>query len=345
MDVETAVGAESTTAEPMSSPKAGTAEYAAWRTTGKITPKPAAPAAAKESSEATSKGEAESAAESDTATHQEPGKGAEKRIKQLLAEKKELERKLAEGKPPEGKTETKPVESSTAKTQEQPKPENKLEAPKKPKLDDFKTYDEYEAAKDEYFDKLADYKSQKALQDYRQQQATEAANKEFQSKFSDVVKRYPDAKEVIMPAADAIFKDQGIPLTLRTVIDGSKVFLDLLYVLGSDKAELDSFISLAKSDPQEAIRKVVLTESLVKEQLKGTETAAERGADGKFKSAAESVGTAPEKKETKAPPPPHEVGARGTTPPDAADSAVKANNFRAFREAQNRKDAAKRQGR
>lgn len=174
----------------------------------------------------------------------------------------------------------------------------------------------------------------------RRRLADEAANKEFAKKFDDVKKRYADADQVIRPAADAIFKDQAVPGVIKAVVNDSKVFLDLLYVLGGKPEDLKELVSLSKTSPGEALRKIIVTEDLVvKELAKATAEATEtaRGTDGKF--AKETPA-----KETKAPKPPAEPGGHGAPPGDEAAGAVKAGDFRAFRDAQNRRDLARRKG-
>lgn len=182
-----------------------------------------------------------------------------------------------------------------------------------------------------------------AVQKFRQQTAQEAQNKELATKLADARSRYPDADAAIAPAAKAILGDAAVPPVVKALVDGSPVMIDLLYVLGSKADELTSFVNLARTNPLEAVRKIAVMENLVKGEMgKTTSGQAQRGEDGKFQPADK---TTPEKKETKAPPPAHEVAGRGAPPPDEAESAVKSNDFRAFKAAADRKDIARRQGR
>ena len=260
MDVETSAApttapAAAVEAAPAAADVPRDAEaYTNWRMTGKVPEAKTSKAKTEASpaSDAQKAEKSETAAESETAMHQESGKNAESRIKQLVAEKKALEAKLAEGAKPEAKETKTEAESSTAKPKESPKPETKLEAPKKPKLEDFKTYEEYDLAKDEYFEKLADFKAQKSLQDYRQQQVQEAQSKELATKLAEARTRYPDADQAIAPAAKAILEDAKIPPVIKAMVDDSPVMLDLLYVLGSKADELAAFVTLAQSKPLEA---------------------------------------------------------------------------------------------
>jgi len=114
-------------------------------------------------------------------------------------------------------------------------------------------------------------------------------------------------------------------------------------VMGSNADELAEFVSLAKTNPGAAIRKLVLVEKLVQEELAkgGTPKAssngetAQRDETGKF---------LPAKKTTSAPPPPRETSGRSSPPPDAVDRAVKEDDFAAYRAEQNRREIARRKG-
>ena len=59
----------------------------------------------------------------------------------------------------------------------QEKTENptELKPPTKPKAEDFKTYEEFEAAKDTYFEDMADYKAAKKFQEFQVEQARNSA--------------------------------------------------------------------------------------------------------------------------------------------------------------------------
>ena len=215
-------------------------------------------------------------------------------------------------------------------------------APVKPKQDDFegKPWAEYEAAKDKYFEDLTDYKAAKAVESDRERQRQETQTAELNGKLAEAQKRYGDtAKDTISTTANAVFEDSKIPGVVKALVNDSPVLVDLLYVLGSKPEDLEDFVSTARSNPSAAVRKLVLIEKLVMEELaKGAPAAeTERGEDGKFK--------APEKKLTAAPPPPKEVGGKGAPPPDDAETAFNRGDARAFIEAENRREFARRKGR
>jgi hypothetical protein len=104
---------------------------------------------------------------------QEPKRSnAETRLTELLADLK-----TAGLSPAELKTFKREVQQAA-----QPKatPETTVkpavaEAPKKPKIDDFKTIDEYEDAKDKYYEDLTEQRAKKLLADYRQEETQKAS--------------------------------------------------------------------------------------------------------------------------------------------------------------------------
>ncbi len=323
--------------------------YAEWRNTGKL-PEPPKPkteesASSKKSSDAKpGKGEAEGTGESRQATDSETGKkqehkpsGAEKRLNEIL---EDLRR--AGLSPAELKT----FKREAQKAAEQPNPTEKTEKPagteppKKPKLDDFDDYDAYETAKDKYYEDLADYKAQQRLETFRTEQQQEAQQREFHGKLSDATKRYgDDAVSTINTTAKAIFGDAKIPAAIKAIVDQSPVLVDLLYVMGSKGEDFTEFLELARTNPGAAIRKAVLLERLVTDELaKGSDSGAGRDDSGKF------TKQAPEKKVTEAPPPPKEVSGRGSQPTDEVETAAKTGDFAAFRAAGNRRDIARRKG-
>jgi hypothetical protein len=361
--------------------------YSEWRLKGTLPTKPAEAAPANEDSEPTKKDEtaasksatskeSKTAPDTESGKHQEPRKGkapADERTERLRKEnadlqaeldrRAELRRKLAES-PDDQK-----AEASTAKAKTEPeRRDSKPQAPTKPKWDDFKEkengYELYEAAKDEYFEKLTDYKSDLKLYEFREQQRQEKAQADFQETIKQAKERYPDYEKTVQPAAKLIMNDPEIHSGIKARINNSKVWADLIYVMGSDTAELQDFLDLAKSDTQAAYDKLVLTEHFVKEELassgkvsrkakataetgdgEGDRQEPARDGKGKFvKSEDEPDDVVPEKKASAAPEPPLETGGRGSTPPDEVASAAKSNDFRAFRDAQNRRDLAKRKG-
>lgn len=320
------------------------------RQTGKPEPgKPAAPAASKpEASSAEGKEPEEKAAPASEAgkkPSQEPKRTtAVDRKAELNAEIRDLlKQRDALRAEVSGKPDVKP-ESSPAPAKPKAEASKALEAPKKPQLSDFSgddAWQKYEEARDKYYEDLADYKAAKRLDDYVQRQREEATRRELLTSVESAKGRYgPESEAAIAQAADVLASDE-IPVEVRRVINDSDVMIDLLYVAAKDPAELDAFVSLAKSNPLAAVKKIAVMEHLIRQELaqggksgqEPTERAMpERGEDGKFVSS-----KPPEKPQTKAPAIGTEVSGRGSAPPDPTEQAVKTGDFRKFREVENAK--------
>lgn len=326
--------------------------YAEWRQTGK-TPEPSQPkeeSAPSKDSAAGDEPAQKTAPASEAGKKQEikerPRSNAETRLNELLEDLRHAGLSPAELKTfkREAQRQEKPAEPQKAAPERTEKPAG-LEPPKKPKPEDFegKTWEEYEAAKDKYYEDLADFKAQKRLEDFRAEQKQESQQREMQDRLSDAKQRYgAEAEPAIIEAAGAIFNDAQVHAVVKALVNDSPVLVDLLYVAASKPEDFAALLSEARTNPGAAIRRIVLLEKLVQEELaKGGKpeagSAATRGEDGKFK--------APEKKVTGAPPPPKEVSGRGTSPPDEIESAAKNGDFRSYRDAANRRDLARAQGR
>ena len=179
------------------------------------------------------------------------------------------------------------------------------DAKKAPKLEDFKTYDEYIDAKAEF---IADAKATTAIEGYKQQLQREAAAKSMQEKIDVAKARYGDeAENTIGEAAKGIFSDKDVAPIVKELLKGSPVFVDLLYTIGSKPEDMAAFINEAKTNPGAAIRRAVLFEKLVQEELAGVgkKASAEDSEDSARDSSGQFVSkTPPAKKVTSAPPPP-----------------------------------------
>jgi hypothetical protein len=322
--------------------------YAKWRMTGEL-PKSEASAPSKETSGAGEEPAASAPASEAGKTQQEkkPRSSAETRLNELLADLK-----TAGYTPAELKSLRREAQQTPSKSEPQPKaaPEQTAKPaaggpPVKPKQDDFKTWDEYEAAKEKYNEDLVDYKSKKAVDDYRAQQAQEAMNRDLKTKMDDARTRYGDeAESTIVGSAQAIFNDEKVSPVIKAILNESTILTDVLYALGS-KADIAEFVALAKASPGQAIRKLALIEHLVTEELaRGGKAAAKAPAAGEASERDESGKFTPAKKVTEAPPPPRETSGHAAPPPDEVEAAVKADDFTRFRNAANRKDLARRRG-
>jgi len=273
-DVNTAV-AESSPAPAAVEVPTDRASYDHWRQTGEIKPQAeSAPAKKSSDTKPAAAGDEEGGEASRKATDSEPEKKsqehqpskAERRLNELLEDLRN-----AGLSPSELKTFKREAKEAAAKAEAPPektvKPVDDA-APKKPKESDVKNWEEYEAAKDEYIDKLAEYKAQQAVDKDRAERRQEAAQKEMQTRLDAAKARYGDGSDVtIVEAAKAIFQDQAIPGAIREVLNESDVLIDVLYTLGKDAEGLAEFLDLAKTKPGAAMRKAILVEKLVSEEL------------------------------------------------------------------------------
>ena len=347
-------------------------QYAEWRTTGKVPaaapkankPKSEEPATSKDSSapEKGEKGAPAPEAGNNSKQEQRPRDNAESRLRELLNDLKtagftpaELKtfRRESQAAAAAGDKDAKPPASSAAPQQQQQ--QLRPGEPKPPVKPDFEhwsgTWEEREAAKDKYSEELSDYKVAKALYDFQIQQAQAQQARELSGKIAEAQKRYgAEAGQTIVETAKALgfgSTNSEIPGTIRALVDQSPVIVDLLYVMGQKPEDFSELVSLAKTDPGKAIRKIVLLESLVVDELaKGAKPdqpvsddtgEAQRDEQGRFLSPAKP-------KVSQAPPPAKEVSGRASAPPDPIEGAVKSGDFRAFREKQNARDLARHRG-
>lgn len=304
-------------------------------------------APAKESSESASNdtGETGSASEASTDTKQEkrepkPRSTAETRLKEVLEDLKR-----AGLTPAELKTFKREAQREAA---EAPKPEHtdKPAAPKqptyedahpKPKLEDFDSIEAHTEA-------LTDWKLDKREFERAQKAQAEAQAKAIADSLSGAKQRYGEEAEAsIRSAAREIASDQNVPAAVKDILSGSELLTDVLYTLASKEGELASFMQLARENPAAAIRKAVLLEHLIAQELSG-KGASESDAPGRDESG-KFVSKPPAKKITEAPPPPREAAGRNAAPPDDVASASKTLDFSAYKNAANRRDVARSQGR
>lgn len=295
------------------------AEYQQYRESGEVPArfKPAepadpAPAAAQEQTEESEAEEAESASESETEeeAQEQPAKGAEKRIRQLLAKTKELERKLAE----RNQTHSDPSPAAN-----QP-PQNYQDYRKgfKPsewiaKYAEQNPTASYEDANAAMADHLFDVRKHFETIEQR----VNAEKQALDAKVSEAKERYTDFDEIKADFLSKTVGDKGtplIPLPVLGIINDSDVLPDLLYTLAENDVEFDEFIAMAKANPNKAIRYVARVEALIAEELAKPKETPVRGEDGKF--------TAPVTKKTQAPKPPSPVGGGSARTFDVNDESL-----------------------
>lgn len=332
-----------TEAQPVlnSDPKSySEAEYTEWRKTGTIPAKqpateaPAASTSAEEAVEDGEESETAPAPEAGTEIQPHPQKKnkvpAPVRIKELLADVKRLKSELDTAKQQKPAQEEKPVEVPKG-----------LEAPKKPEQKDFDDWDKFEAAREKYFEDYADYKAKKSLEDFQAKQVQDAALKSTQEKLNEGKKKYADYEQTIKPVVQALNAKDFHP-AVRHIVEKSPVLSDLLYAIGQDAENLADFVATSKSDPALAIRKAVLIEKLVIDELSKPAAGTERAADGKFVKSEEKV--AESRRVSAAPPIAEEAGGKGAAAADILQAAVKNGDVSAYMAEQNRRDLASRKG-
>jgi hypothetical protein len=183
----------------------------------------------------------------------EPGSAAEKRIKQLLAENRRLKQQQpAAPKAPEAAAE--------------------LQAPVKPKQEDFDSYEKFEAAKDDYVELLADFKAQKAIADretaretQRKQdeaaKAKKAAESAWDVRLEETVKRNPD-----FDAAAAVSEVDPTP-AMEGFLVRSKIGPDVLLHLQQNPDDAERIRGL--EDPYEVASEMRDIERTLQDQIKG----------------------------------------------------------------------------
>ena len=227
-----------------------------------------------------------------------PGSGAEKRIKQLLAERKELQRKLEAAKPTSTDSSPALAANTQPPTRPKPTPEDKSEdgTPK------FKSYEDF-------VNDLAYWNGEQLLAKYKREQVEQDALKSLKVKLDDARTRYEDADDTIFPTAQAI-KDARIPQVIKDVLAESDVFIDLCYVLGSDPDDgLKKLITLGQTNPRAALAKVFEYERGIREEFAKPDEPAKQK-------------QAPENRQTKAPKPPSPVNGGSSRAFDVSDESL-----------------------
>lgn len=320
-------------------------ERSTWRETGKL-PEAKSTADVKESVP-DSDPEDSPAVASDSATEQTQQKpkphlktkdDTEKRFKELTERLKKAEERA------EAAERARQPERRESKQDSVPAPEayKPLEESKYFADNPKATYEDFVRAAARHEAKWeAKQEIEKAIMGERQRISQEAAAKELTTKMKEAKERYPDVQEKVVSATNSIMGDQQIPVAIKALLNDSDVLVDLMYVLNE---ELPQFIELAKTNPAAALRKIVTTESLVKEQLSGKTATKEipaRGEDGKFKPTSETVKPeATAEPISRAPRPPVEIGGRSSAAEDGALAAVKSGDFRTAKAEWDRRYAA-----
>lgn len=329
-------------------------EYDTWRKTGALPEKktepvkPAVPAAADTSKETPSGAdEAEIAPDTDRATTQDEPRIPKSRLDKEIAKRRQLERELEEAR----------RSSTTPKAEPSPAPAKPSQpqtyADYRKAFSPSKFIEEYAKANPEATYEDANAAMADHLLDVRDhfrtiEQRVNAEKQALESKVSDARSRYENFDAIKSSFLSAVVSEQGtplIPLQVLGIINDSEVLPDLLYTIGSDSAEMQKFVDMAKTNPNKAIRYVARVEELIQQELSKP-----RNSNGQFASPKEAPPAPAKRGPESAPEPPIEIGSRGSGPVDESERALKnvergsSKDFRAWKEAEDRKELARRRG-
>ena len=335
-------------------PPKDSADYATWRTTGKLPEAQEAKPLKLEDAAASDE------KKSDTGDEKKPeqkGAPASEAGKEPVQEKKPKLRSDAATRLEEllddlkrvglSPAELKTFKREALKTPAEPveKPLAALERPVRPKYTDFDDADKYETAMDKYEEDLAEFKATQAVKKYQVEEMKSKTHNELAVKLTEAKTRYgEEAHGVILKSVGDILSDTKISSAVKVLLNESPVLVDLLYVMGSDEKELSAFIDDARLNPGAAIRKAVLLERLVMDELSKSVKPPKAGSESSDEEAVQLESKLPGKKSIKTPPPPDEVSGTKGSLPDEAESAFASGKFAQFRDAQNRKDLARMKG-
>lgn len=298
------------------------AQYAEWRKTGEIP--------AEESATLTEKPKP-AAAEKRTAA--EPKNGVEpppvtklgygdlrKKVREQEAELSRLRARTTETEPPEPAARptstTEPEKEAAAKVRPKPQPTDK-DKDGKPK---YATYEDY-------VEDLTDWKTEERFKFHTEEQtkrAQQEAVEREQRKISETWRTQVESARKNHADFDTVALDKDLPIPHGSAVEqwvlDSDIGTELLYYMGSHRDELEAVNAM---HPVKAARYLTALEA----ELSGED---EPPAPPK-----------PETRTTKAPPPTREVGGRGTAAVDELTKAVADDDTRAYINAANRRDIAK----
>jgi hypothetical protein len=298
-----------------------------WLRTGElpeIKPKKAEPAPAKAVEQPA---KSDQKAESESATQKQPKKAdASDRKQELSAEIKQLLEKRAvlredalwqEFEDFQKSKATKAATPPAAETKPQGQPEAP-EKPKRPEMTEFQTVEHYKVAMDKYDAAMAEYYPKKqAFDDFTAKQAkAQAETKERIEKtltdWKNQAETYEKDHPGFLKKLEAINSQiqEGSPLDIWVVNSDKKMGAQILDFLSDNPKELERINSLSWTAAQ---RELAALEDKLETPAKPKE---EKSA------ATEEVPQPKAKKVTEAPPPPVEVGGKGTTAGDPMVSAL-----------------------
>jgi hypothetical protein len=288
--------------DPFNGQQPSMSEYSQYRSDGTVPERfgpadtadsaPADPPEKKVAAPEPEEGESEPDSEPEEAQEPQPkASGAEKRIKQLLAEKKELQRKLEAAAQQDVKPGSSPAPVAQQATRPKPTAEDRNQdgSPK------FGTYEDF-------VEELADWKAEQRWATAQREAAAQAQTKELATKVEAARSRNEDFDEVSSPFVSAFIGDRNVAPVLKQMVNDSDVFADLVYALAGDP----KFLAMAQTEPGKAIRHIALKEAEIHQGLTGTPKAAKEPAPPK----------------TQAPKPPSPVGGTSSRAFDVSDESL-----------------------
>ena len=157
------------------------------------------------------------------------------------------------------------------------------------------------------------------------EQRINAERQALEGQVSEARERYEDFDEIKDAFLEKVITPQGapnIPLPVLSLINDSPRMADVMYVIGSDERELNKFVNMAKTSPNEAIRYIARVENLIDEELSKPDNA--QAASGKT----------PERQRTQAPAPPSPVGGSSARGFDVNDESLSTDEWMRKRNAQ-----------
>lgn len=255
-----------------------------------------------------------------------PKRGAESRKQELAAEIQSLLKQRAELRreiETSGKGERK-AEPPPAPKEAKPEVKPEVKAPVKPKLDDFETYEEFDAARETYFEQLTEFKAREAVRIERE--AREAAETEMRERDSKAKvaeswnQKVTDAKDRYEDFETVAFSDK-VPLNQAAMdfVLNSDAGADVLYKLGKNPTEAARIASLDAMGTMRELARIELSLSGTRQPTTQPTT----------------------KKITGAKPPPKDIGGYAKTGDDEVVSALKAGDAGRYIELMNQRDAAR----
>jgi hypothetical protein len=338
MAPETAtVTADSSPSEILSSlnPK----QKAEWRQTGALPDLPEAPPktevaesspAAKETPETKVETPASETSAAPVVAKEEhkPNKGAEARIKELLADNKRLAAELESAR--------KIPVVAPAKVEEVAKPRrNDVELKTGQPM--YASDEAFEEAMEKYLVAKVTADVNKANAKAAQEARVAAQNEIVQKRWLNSVKiateKHSDWREVVKVDEKGRFQDETLKsIKIGSVMDGwildSEIGADMLYFLAKNPGEVERIQALA---PFAAARELTKLEDKL---LSGTETPAPPKKEEKAEGSTTAV--------TRAPAPATTISGRTTAPADPVERAEKNGDFKAYKSAANAEEFAKR---